>query len=86
MLSAVAVRVTDGLEDLRDIARPLEAADARTGEIRLSLAAGKSVRAMARARPYGLATVQRVRSAAEMRGPAAEASVSGPESGAEAVL
>ena len=58
----MAGRVTDGKEDLRDVAQPLEAADARTGEIRRRLAAGESVRAMARALRCGLATVQRARS------------------------
>ena len=45
----MAVRVTDGLEDLRDALRLLEAAEARAGEIRRRLAAGESVRAVARA-------------------------------------
>ena len=41
----------------------------RDGEIRRRLAAGESVRAVARALRCGLATVQRVRSAGAMRGP-----------------
>ena len=64
----MAVRVTDGLEDLRDALRLLEAAEARAGEIRRRLAAGESVRAVARALRCGLATVQRARSAGGMRG------------------
>ena len=54
---------------------------ARDGEIRRRLAAGESVRAVARALRCGLATVQRARSAVEMRGTAAAASGIVPESG-----
>ena len=54
---------------------------ARDGEIRRRLAAGESGRAVARALRCGLATVQRARSAVEMRGTAAEASGIVPESG-----
>ena len=57
----MAVWVTDGLEDLRDTLQLLEEAEARAGEIRRRLAAGGSVRSVARALRCGLATVQRAR-------------------------
>ena len=57
----MAVRVTDWLEDLRDTLQLLEEAEARDGEIRRRLAAGESVRSVARALRCGLATVQRAR-------------------------
>ena len=80
----MAVCVTNGLEDLRDALRLLEAAEARAGEIRRRLAAGESVRAVARALRYGLAAVQWARSAGAMRGAPRPVSGSGPEYGAGA--
>ncbi len=64
----MAVRVTNGLEDLRDTLQLLEEAEARAGEIRRRLAAGESVRSVARALRCGLATVQRARLVGEIRG------------------
>ena len=54
----------------------------RDGEIRRRLAAGESVRAVARALRYGLATVQRARLAGAMRGERRQVSGYVPESGA----
>ena len=51
---------------------------ARDGEMWQRLAAGESVRAVARALRCGLATVQRARSAGEMRGAPRPVSGSGP--------
>ena len=82
----MAVCVTNGLEDLQDTLRLLEAAEARAGEIRRRLAAGESVRAVARALRCGLAAVQRARSAGELRGARRPVSGSGPEYGAGAAL
>ena len=54
---------------------------ARDGETRRRLAAGESVRAVARALRCGLATVQRARLAVAMRGAPRPVSGYGPESG-----